>query len=92
MQRSLRVRLLVGAALAVFAALAVAWLAMSYLFERHIQRQVEADLLSRAHEVIAALGPGEGGRLDVLAPPSDPRFSAPASGAAALALALGCAA
>jgi signal transduction histidine kinase len=80
MQRSLRVRLLVGAALAVFAALAVAWLAMSYLFERHIQRQVEADLLSRAHEVIAALGPGEGGRLDVLAPPSDPRFSAPASG------------
>lgn len=80
MQRSLRVRLLFGAALAVFAALALAWGAMGYLFERHIQRQVEADLLSRANEVIASLAPGEDGRLGAALPPSDPRFSAPASG------------
>ena len=45
MQRSLRVRLLIGGAFAVFVALAVAWAAMSVLFERHLQRQVAADLI-----------------------------------------------
>lgn len=80
MQRSLRVRLLTGGALAVFAALAVAWGAMSVLFERHLQRQVEADLTARGLEVIATLGPAPDGALGVLSPPSDPRFSTPAGG------------
>ena len=80
MQRSLRVRLLIGGAFAVFVALAVAWAAMSVLFERHLQRQVEADLTARGLEVIASLGPDPEGALAVLSPPSDPRFGAPASG------------
>ena len=80
MQRSLRVRLLIGGAFAVFAALAVAWGAMSVLFERHLQRQVEADLTARGLEVIASLGPTPDGALAVLSPPSDPRFGAPAGG------------
>ena len=80
MQRSLRVRLLIGGAFAVFVALAVAWAAMSVLFERHLQRQVAADLTARGLEVIATLGPNLEGALSVLSPPSDPRFGAPASG------------
>lgn len=80
MQRSLRVRLLIGGAFAVFAALAVAWAAMGFLFERHLQRQVEADLTARGLEVIASLGPNATGALAVRSPPSDPRFSTPAGG------------
>lgn len=80
MQRSLRVRLLISGALAVFAALAVAWAAMSVLFERHLQRQVEADLTARGREVIASLAPSPDGALAVQSPPSDPRFSTPAGG------------
>ena len=57
MQRSLRVRLLIGGAFAVFVALAVAWAAMSVLFERHLQRQVAADLTARGLEVVGTLGP-----------------------------------
>ncbi len=44
MPRSLRVRLLLGAAIAIFLALAAAWVAMTLLFERHVERRIEADL------------------------------------------------
>lgn len=80
MQRSLRVRLLLGAAVAIFAALAVAWFVMSYLFERHIARQIEADLGARGLEVIAALYVDPTGAFAVDPAPSEPRFGAPASG------------
>lgn len=80
MQRSLRARLLLGGAIAIFAALAIAWLAMSYLFERHITRQVEADLGARGLEVVAALYAGPDGAFAVDPAPSEPRFGAPASG------------
>lgn len=78
--RSLRLRLLLGAACAIFAALAVAWLAMSYLFERHIERQVEADLGARGLEVIAALYRDPNGAYAIDPAPSEPRFNAPSSG------------
>lgn len=78
--RSLRLRLLLGAACAIFAALAVAWLAMSYLFGRHIERQVEADLGTRGLEVIAALYRDANGAYAIDRPPSEPRFNAPSSG------------
>lgn len=78
--RSLRLRLLLGAACAIFAALAVAWLAMSYLFERHIERQVEADLGARGLEVIAALYRDTNGAYALDPAPSAPQFNAPSSG------------
>lgn len=78
--RSLRFRLLLGAACAIFAALAVAWLAMSYLFGRHIERQVEADLGTRGLEVIAGLYRDANGVYAIDRPPSEPRFNTPSSG------------
>lgn len=79
MQRSLRMRLLLGAACAIFAALAIAWVAMSFLFERHTLRQVEADLSARGMGLISALTQTpDGVSLDRL--PTEPRFGAPASG------------
>ena len=79
-QRSLRVRLLLAGAITIFAALAVALLGMTILFERHITRQVEADLGARGMEVIAALYVDANGAFAVDPAPSEPRFGAPASG------------
>lgn len=80
MRRSLRLRLLLGAGVAIFAALAIAWTAMSYLFERHAQRQIEADLTARGVGLLGALFTGEDGATAVDPPPSDARFMTPASG------------
>ncbi|OQW60465.1 MAG: hypothetical protein A4S17_00815 [Proteobacteria bacterium HN_bin10] len=78
--RSLRWRLLVGAAGAIFAALALAWLAMSYLFEAHVERRVEADLIQHGRELVAGLSRDAAGVLIVDPAPYDPRFERPSSG------------
>lgn len=74
--RSLKLRLLLAAAIAVFAALAAGWFAMSYLFERHVERRVEDDLIARGRDLIAALAQTPGAAPTL----SDPRFEAPAGG------------
>ena len=51
--RSLRVRLLLTAAVAIFVALAAAWIVMTLLFERHIERRVEADLIRDGMQLAA---------------------------------------
>lgn len=76
---SLRVHLLLGAAAAIFVALAVAWIALSLLFERHLERQVEADLKRSALELIGDLVLTDG-RPSIQRVPSDSRFVEPASG------------
>jgi signal transduction histidine kinase len=73
-------RLLIGAACAVFAALAAAWMAMTLLFERHIERQVEAELTRDALQLVAALTLAADGSPSIEASPGDPRFETPASG------------
>lgn len=78
--RSLKLRLLIAAAVAVFAALAASWLAMGYLFERHVERRAADDLTARGRAVAAALVVGPDGALRVDAALGDPRFEAPASG------------
>lgn len=80
MPRSLRVRLLLGAAVAIFLALAAAWVVMTLLFERHIERRVEADLVREGLQLAAgvAIGPGGAPLLDRV--PADTRFAEPASG------------
>ncbi len=48
---SLRLRLLLGAGIAIFAALAIAWLAMFLLFERHIERRAASELTQDAIKI-----------------------------------------
>lgn len=80
MWRSLRLRLLFGAAVAVFAALAAAWFAMTWLFERHLEHRVEAELTREGLQLIAGLTVDADGVPRIDPPPPDPRFAEPASG------------
>jgi signal transduction histidine kinase len=78
--RSLRARLLLGAAGAIALALALAWAAMGFLFEAHLERSVEANLMQHGRDLIAGLGINAAGDLSVDPEPYDPRFDQPASG------------
>lgn len=80
MPRSLRVRLLLGAAIAIFLALAAAWVAMTLLFERHVERRIEADLIRNGLQLAAALSVGTDGVPTLEQEPGDARFSEPTSG------------
>lgn len=78
--RSLRWRLLAGAAAAILVALCVAWLFMTLLFERHLERRLETELVRDGLRLAAALelGPGQ---VPVIEPmPMDPRLQTPAGG------------
>ena len=78
--RSLRWRLLAGAAVAIFLALLVSWSLMMLLFQRHLERRLATELQSEATQIVAGLAIDAQGRPSVDDPPSDPRFQAPASG------------
>lgn len=78
--RSLRVRLLLGAAIAIFLALAAAWLAMTLLFERHVERRIEADLIREGLQLAAAASVAADGAPALEQEPGDARFAEPASG------------
>lgn len=80
MPRSLRVRLLLGAAIAIFLALAAAWVAMTLLFERHIERRIEADLIREGLQLAATVSIGVDGKPRLESEPGDGRFLEPASG------------
>ncbi|MEQ1491925.1 MAG: sensor histidine kinase, partial [Terricaulis sp.] len=75
--RSLRWRLLAGAAATIFAALALAWLAMSYLFEAHVERSIEANLIQHGRDIVSGLTRGADGQLALDPEPFDPRFDRP---------------
>ena len=78
--RSLRLRLLVGAAIAILVSLAVAWSMMTVLFQRHLERREIQELDRQAVPLIAGLQVDAKGRLSVTAQPPDPRFTRPSSG------------
>jgi len=78
--RSLRLRLLAGAAVAILASLAAAWLVMSILFQRHLERREIEELDRQAIPMIAGLQVDAKGALSVTTQPSDPRFARPCSG------------
>ena len=80
MPRSLRVRLLAIAAAAVFAALAAAWFAMLFLFERHIERRVALELEREGRQLVADVSVDANGMLHLERLPADSRFAEPASG------------
>lgn len=78
--RSLRVRLLLSAAVAIFLALAAAWLAMTLLFERHVERRLEADLIRDGVQLAASVAVDSTGAPVLSREPGDSRFAEPASG------------
>jgi signal transduction histidine kinase len=76
---SIRLRLLAAAAVAIGIALVVAEIGLTYLFERHIERGVDADLAVHLRQLIAAITL-TGGKVAVGQQPGDPRFDQPFSG------------
>lgn len=80
MARSLRWRLLAGAAFAIFAALALAWVAMGYLFEGHVERSTRTDLIQHGRVIVSGLTRTASGQLVIESEPADPRFGKPQSG------------
>ncbi|MBX3560951.1 MAG: sensor histidine kinase [Sphingomonas sp.] len=78
--RSLRWRLLLGAAVAIFLALLLAWGLMLLLFDRHLERRLAAELEQDAIRIVAGIAVAPDGRLSVNQPPTDARFQTPVSG------------
>lgn len=73
---SLRLRLLLGAAAAIFAAMLVAWLVMYLLFGRHLA----GELTYSANQLVGLLKLSPAGLPQVDDPLSDSRFDLPGSG------------
>lgn len=86
--RSLRFRLSVGAALWIAIALAVAWVALGDLFQRHVEREFVVALSRHLDQLVASLEDAAGAGTsdsDTVTPAlsrlmSDPRFRMPYSG------------
>jgi signal transduction histidine kinase len=72
--------LLAGAAGAILLALTASWFAMTLLFQRHIERRVEAELARDARQLVAGLDLDPEGRPVIERAPTDPRFDEPRSG------------
>lgn len=77
---SLRLRLFVAGAVSIVAALAIAAVGLTLLFERHVERRVEAELVTDLNQIVAGLDRGSDGALALLRQPADPRFAEPLSG------------
>ena len=80
MLRSLRLRLLLGAAIAILAALVIAWYAMTFLFEAHLNRREEEALVRQALQLVAGLQLDSGSAPVVSIPPFDTRLQRPSGG------------
>lgn len=78
--RSLRLRLLAGGAIATAVALALAWLAMTLIFTRHIERRVQDEMVAQSVQLLAGLRVDAAGTPTVDDEPPDPRFNLPTSG------------
>jgi signal transduction histidine kinase len=77
---SLRWRLIAGGMLAILAALAVSWLTMTWLFERHIERRETAELTRVAQDLAANVrsAPLDDVMVETLL--TDPRLRKPMGG------------
>ena len=78
--RSLRWRLLLAAAGAILLALALAWVFMTLLFERHLERRLETEMTRDALGLVADLGFDASGSLLLERQPGDARMEKPAGG------------
>ena len=78
--RSLRWRLLLGATAAILTALVVAWLFMTLLFERHLERRLQDEMTRDALSLVADLSLGANGEPVLDGGPRDPRLLNPSGG------------
>lgn len=78
--RSLKVRLMVLAALSIGLVLAASGVLLTYLFEQHIQRRVAAELEVRWNEIAGALTLDAADRVTLSREPADPLYRQPGSG------------
>lgn len=78
--RSLAIRLLAVAGGMIALALVVGWLVLGFLFERHSERQLQAELERHGLSLISALSLDPAGKPVLAGQPFDPRFGRPASG------------
>lgn len=76
----MRLRLILGGALAVLIALILSWAAMSWLFERHIERREARELTRLAEDLVGSLAIDPSGAPQIAEPPADRRLDVPASG------------
>lgn len=77
---SLRLRLILGAALWCVAGFAVGGYALSTLFSDYVERSFDRRLLALLDSVIAGTEALQGGGASVVRPPQDSRFDSPYSG------------
>jgi len=78
--RSVRLRLLAGAAIAIAGALAVSWIVLVLLFDRHLRRNLEDDLILHGQQIAAALQVTAEAVTITRGAAGDVRFERPASG------------
>jgi signal transduction histidine kinase len=79
-RRSLRVRLLLAATCSVVAALVLAGVGLTLVFEQHVERRLESELVNHLNQLIAALELSADGTPQIVGSLSDPRFVRPYSG------------
>lgn len=79
-RRSLRVRLLIAAAVSISAALVIAGLGLVALFERHVARRIDAELETYLDQIVGHIGWLPEGRISFELDLADPRFNQPLSG------------
>ena len=77
---SLRFRLLLAAAISILVALALAAAGLAWLFERHVERWLDAELEVQLNQLVAGLKTSPAGLVEAGKAPADPRFSEPLSG------------
>lgn len=77
---SLRLRLLLGAAVGVSLALLVTGTVIAYLFTASVERQARADLAASLTRLVALIDPDSGQALALSQLPSDARYDIPLSG------------
>ena len=77
---SLRVRLLLAAAVSLTAALLVAGLVLVKLFERHVDKRIERELATHLQQIAALLEADASGGIVVSGRLADPRYELPFSG------------
>jgi signal transduction histidine kinase len=77
---SLRLRLLLAGALSILVALGLAAFGLTLLFQRHVERRLDAELNVYLNQLVGNLARTPSGELSVSHPPADPRFDEPLSG------------
>jgi signal transduction histidine kinase len=77
---SLRLRLFLAGAVALVAATVAAAFALGLVFERHVERRVEAELTAHLDQLTAGVAFDAEGRPGLERHPADPRFREPLSG------------